>query len=92
MSKLIIKGPARLEGKVKISGAKNAALAVIVAALLGEGETVLENVPQIGDVLIMTEILDTLGVKVHWPGSDTLRLTVPEGIGHLADYNMVKRY
>ncbi len=91
MSKLIIKGPARLEGKVKISGAKNAALAVIVAALLGEGETVLENVPQIGDVLIMTEILDTLGVKVHWPGSDTLRLTVPEGIGHLADYNMVKR-
>ncbi|MGI6066532.1 MAG: UDP-N-acetylglucosamine 1-carboxyvinyltransferase, partial [Bacillota bacterium] len=45
MAKLVINGGIPLEGSVKISGAKNAALAVIAASLLAEGETVLENIP-----------------------------------------------
>ncbi|MGI6685552.1 MAG: UDP-N-acetylglucosamine 1-carboxyvinyltransferase [Bacillota bacterium] len=91
MSKLIIKGPSRLEGKVKINGAKNAALAIISAALLGEGETILENIPRIGDVLILTEILHTLGVKVKWLNEDTLSILVPDDIDHIATYSQVKR-
>lgn len=91
MSKLIINGPSRLEGKIKINGAKNAALAIISAALLGEGETVLENVPRIGDVIILTEILDTLGVEVKWLNEDTLSLLVPDDIDHVATYYQVKR-
>lgn len=91
MSKLIINGPSRLEGKVKINGAKNAALAIISAALLGEGETVLENVPQIRDVLLLTEILETLGVEVEWLQEETLRLRVPDDIDHVATYYQVKR-
>jgi UDP-N-acetylglucosamine 1-carboxyvinyltransferase len=91
LSKLIIKGPSRLEGKVKINGAKNAALAIISAALLGEGETILENIPRIGDVLILTEILHTLGVKVKWLNEDTLSILVPDDIDHIATYSQVKR-
>lgn len=91
MSKLIINGPSRLEGKIKINGAKNAALAIISAALLGEGETILENVPQIGDVMILTEILDALGVKVKWLNEDTLSLLVPDSLDHVATYGQVKR-
>jgi UDP-N-acetylglucosamine 1-carboxyvinyltransferase len=91
LSKLVIRGPSRLEGKVKVSGAKNAALAIISAALLGEGETVLENIPRIGDVLVMAEILETLGVKVKWLHDDTLSINVPDDIDHVATYYQVKR-
>lgn len=90
MSKLIIKGPSRLEGKVRISGAKNAALAIISASLLGEGETILENVPPIGDVVILTKILAALGANVKWLGEETLSLTVPDDIDHEATYIQVK--
>jgi len=91
LSKLIINGPSRLEGRIKINGAKNAALAIISAALLGEGETVLENIPRIGDVIILTEILDALGVKIKWLNEDTLSLLVPDDIDHVATYYQVKR-
>ncbi|ATW26193.1 UDP-N-acetylglucosamine 1-carboxyvinyltransferase [Candidatus Formimonas warabiya] len=91
MSRLIIKGPSRLEGSIKISGAKNAALAIISASLLAEGETVLENVPQIQDVMILSDILSSLGVDVCWMDEEILRLRVPEEIDHVATYYQVKR-
>jgi UDP-N-acetylglucosamine 1-carboxyvinyltransferase (EC 2.5.1.7) len=47
MSKLIIKGEKKLEGEIEIKGSKNAALALIPATLLIEGEVVLKNVPRI---------------------------------------------
>jgi len=91
LSRLIIKGPSRLEGSIKISGAKNAALAIISASLLAEGETVLENVPQIQDVMILSDILSSLGVDVCWMDEEILRLRVPEEIDHVATYYQVKR-
>jgi UDP-N-acetylglucosamine 1-carboxyvinyltransferase len=90
LSKLIINGPSRLNGKVRISGAKNAALAIISAALLGEGETILENVPPIGDVVILTKILAALGVEVKWLEKETLSLKVPDDLDHEATYSQVK--
>ena len=66
MEKLIIHGGRKLTGTVKISGAKNAVLPVIAATLLGQDrETCLDEVPNLDDVATISEVLRTLGVKVH---------------------------
>ena len=56
MSKLLITGRRPLAGEVNISGSKNSSVAIIPAALLGEGTTVLENVPAIRDVQVLSLI------------------------------------
>lgn len=74
MDKFIIKGNTRLVGEVNISGAKNAAIAIIPAALLVDGITTLENVPNISDVKITCDILNKLGAKVTWLDEHTLTI------------------
>lgn len=74
MDKFIIKGNTRLVGEVNISGAKNAAIAIIPAALLINGVTTLENVPNISDVKITCDILNKLGAKVTWLNEHTLTI------------------
>ena len=65
MDVLIIEGGQPLAGEVTISGAKNAALPIMAAAMLvEEGETVLTNVPDIDDVSLMMELMQQFGVKV----------------------------
>ncbi|MBC7327615.1 UDP-N-acetylglucosamine 1-carboxyvinyltransferase [bacterium] len=64
MEKLVIEGGKRLAGNVKVSGSKNAALSILVASLLIKGKTILYNVPRIGDVWTMLDMLRELGVKV----------------------------
>ncbi|MDS1030545.1 UDP-N-acetylglucosamine 1-carboxyvinyltransferase [Bacillota bacterium LX-D] len=91
MEKILIKGGKKLQGKVQISGAKNAALAVISAAVLAHGETVLENVPRIADVEVLLEILHKLGAKVAWLEENTLSITVPDEIGYITPYNLVRK-
>ena len=66
MDKFVIKGNTKLNGEVEISGAKNAAVAILPATLLIDGITTLENVPNISDVKIICNILSTLGAKVTW--------------------------
>jgi UDP-N-acetylglucosamine 1-carboxyvinyltransferase len=61
MSKIRIKGGKKLEGIVKISGAKNAILPIIAATLLTKDEIILENVPNLSDVHIMLELLKEIG-------------------------------
>jgi UDP-N-acetylglucosamine enolpyruvyl transferase len=60
MDRLIVTGGARLEGSVRVAGAKNSALKLIAASLLAEGRTVLSNVPRIHDCLTMGEVLEHL--------------------------------
>lgn len=62
----MVDGPSVLEGEVAISGAKNAALKIMAAALLVEGEVVVERVPDITDVHLMAEVLERLGAKVSF--------------------------
>ncbi len=65
MSRFIIQGPQKLAGEVRVSGAKNAALKAIPAALLMTGITRLTNVPQIHDVQVMVDIIKELGGTVE---------------------------
>ena len=67
MEKLIINGGHRLQGRVKISGAKNAVLPIIAATLLGqEAPSRLEEVPSLEDVHTITEVLGKLGVQADF--------------------------
>ena len=66
MAKYAIKGGNPLRGNVVISGAKNAAVAILPAALLVAGECRIENVPDISDVRILIEILENMGAKTHF--------------------------
>ncbi|MEA5049390.1 MAG: UDP-N-acetylglucosamine 1-carboxyvinyltransferase [Eubacteriales bacterium] len=69
-----IKGGKRLEGTVTISGAKNAAVAIIPAAVLAGETCVLENLPHIQDVQCLKEILEELGVSVDYTDGDCMRI------------------
>lgn len=72
MYKFVIKGKTRLKGEVEISGAKNAAVAILPATLLIDGITTLDNVPNISDVKIICDILNELGAIVTWTGEHSL--------------------
>ena len=75
--KLRIYGGARLEGEVMVSGGKNAALAIIPAALLADSPSVIENVPDINDVRVVIEMLEFLGARVEF--SDNVMTIDPRG-------------
>lgn len=64
MDKLVIKGGVRLKGEVSVSGAKNAALPIIAATLLGRGEHRLTNIPNLKDVATIKKLLGHLGAVV----------------------------
>ena len=66
MTKYIVQGGHPLFGEVRISGAKNAAVAIIPAALLVDGICRIENIPQISDVTALLKILDQLGANVRF--------------------------
>lgn len=65
MSKFVIQGPQRFQGEIAVSGAKNAALKAIPAALLAQGASTLTRVPQLKDVEVMCEIVRSLGGKAE---------------------------
>jgi UDP-N-acetylglucosamine 1-carboxyvinyltransferase len=65
---IVVSGPARLSGKVQISGAKNSALKLIAASLLGAGTTLLHNVPCISDIELMSEVVGRLGGRIERKG------------------------
>ncbi|GGG86746.1 UDP-N-acetylglucosamine 1-carboxyvinyltransferase [Paenibacillus radicis (ex Gao et al. 2016)] len=64
MEKLMIRGGRPLRGTVQISGAKNSAVALVPAAILAESEVVLDNLPHLSDVAVLSEILQDLGATV----------------------------
>ncbi|MBQ3180481.1 MAG: UDP-N-acetylglucosamine 1-carboxyvinyltransferase [Firmicutes bacterium] len=73
MDKLVIVGGNKLCGEVRISGAKNASLPIMAAALLANGKCVIHNVPELDDVWVMLALLEELGVKAAFRGG-VLRL------------------
>ena len=64
-----VEGGKRLQGEIQVSGAKNAALKFVAAALLAPGKTVLHHVPRIKDMHTMLALLDELGVRTNFSGS-----------------------
>ena len=69
-----INGGKPLNGSVTISGAKNAAVAILPAALLVSGKCRIENVPDISDVRILLDILEGMGADIHCPESHVVEI------------------
>ena len=74
MEKFVIKGSKALRGEIEISGAKNAAVAILPATLLAKGVFNIENVPDIRDISSMLEILEAMGAVVTYTARSTVRI------------------
>ena len=89
MDKLRIKGGTRLNGQVRIGGAKNSALPAMAACLLTPDEIVLENLPLVNDIFTTRRLLRELGAAVEF-GDHGARLRAEKIISHEAPYDLVK--
>lgn len=89
VEKLVVKGGHRLQGTVRVSGAKNAVLPIIAASVLGtEGSTILE-VPELEDVSTICKVLECLGLKVDHSQPHALKIDSREVTGWEAPYDLV---
>jgi UDP-N-acetylglucosamine 1-carboxyvinyltransferase len=89
MDSLLIHGGVPLRGEVTISGAKNAALPIMAAALLTAEPCVIHRVPELSDVAFMGQILESLGAKVRFHNNTvTIQAT---SIGEVGDYELVRK-
>ncbi len=90
MDKLIIRGGVPLSGEIRISGAKNAALPLMCAALLTREQLTLSNVPHLRDVTTMLRLLAQMGVEVSLDDRLGLTLKAEQISDPLAPYELVK--
>ena len=91
MAKYEIHGGTPLSGTVTISGAKNAAVAILPAALLVKGTCRIENVPDISDVRILLDILEGVGAKVSRPEPGVVEIDSSGPINTSPDEHLVKQ-
>lgn len=91
VEKLFVRGGRALEGEVRVSGAKNAVLPIIAAALLGTTPTRLEDVPNLEDVRIISEVLSYLGAKVKGPVEGVMEIDCEEITGDEAPFELVSK-
>ncbi len=91
MVEYVIKGGRPLSGEVTVSGAKNAALGIIAAALLVDGVCRIENIPKINDVTIMLEIMREMGAKVRLVGGSTIEIDATKVVNTSASYDSMRK-
>ena len=92
MEKLVITGGTPLKGEVTISGAKNAAVAILPAALLINGTCTINNLPNISDVKISCEILEKLGAKINWIDKHTITVDSRNIITTQAPLDLTRKF
>jgi len=90
MDKIIVEGGRPLKGEVQVSGAKNAALPILVSALLTDGWNTFENVPQLMDIDSTKILLSNLGAQVEARG-DSVRINSNGLNNHEAPYDLVRK-
>ena len=90
MDKLILQGGHRLKGEVRVSGAKNAALPILCAALLTPEPLTLTNVPRLNDVRTMCALLSQMGVRQHGDEPSSITLDAAHIDWPLAPYELVR--
>ena len=91
LEKYIIHGGTALRGEVEISGAKNAAVAIIPAALMVDGVCRIENIPQISDTDMLLTILKELGAKVRFLNKSTIEIDCTDVQYQDAPYDLMRK-
>lgn len=92
MEKLVITGGTPLKGEVNISGAKNAAVAILPATLLINGICTLNNVPNIADVKISCNILKHLGAKIEWISENSITVDTRNITSTTAPFDLTSKF
>lgn len=90
MDKIIIEGGRPLKGEVHISGAKNAALPILVAGMLTDGWSTFSNVPDLRDIQSIKLLMSTLGVKIETE-KEIVRINSGSLCNHEAPYELVRK-
>ena len=91
LDKFVIKGGHRLAGEIFVSGAKNAAVAIIPAVILSDEPCILENVPKISDVSISLKILHEMGATVEMIDKTTFRIDASALKNYIVPYEMARK-
>ncbi len=93
MDKFIINGGRRLKGRITIGGAKNAALPILAGTLLvSEGESIIENVPNIRDIDVMLKVLEVLGANIDYdPDKHRVIISALSIDNYRAPYDLVRK-
>jgi UDP-N-acetylglucosamine 1-carboxyvinyltransferase len=91
LEKLVIHGGKPLQGTVRISGAKNAVLPIIVASMLGTTQSTLTEIPKLDDVHTVCDVISSLGVHIENPQKNTLVIDAHELTATSAPYDLVRR-
>ncbi len=89
MDRLHIRGGIPLCGKVSASGSKNAALPILAAAIMLEGESHITNIPYLNDVSVMIKMLNSLGIRAEYHASNSVRIWNNRKVRHIAPYELV---
>lgn len=92
MEKFIVEGPVKLNGTVYISGAKNAAVAILPATLLIHGKCHLENVPDISDIRAYVQILRSLGSKIEYINKNELIIDNTNITTAISSYELTSKF
>ena len=91
MDMFVVRGGKPLKGRVRVSGAKNAALPIMAASLMADGPITLHDVPDLVDVRTLSQLLGALGVISERQADNSLRLEVIDSSPVVADYELVRR-
>ena len=91
LEKYVINGATTLHGEVEISGAKNAAVAIIPAALMVDGVCCIENIPQISDTDMLLTILKELGAKIRYINKSTIEIDTRNATYKDAPYALMRK-
>ena len=90
MDKIIVEGGRPLKGEVNISGAKNAALPILVSSLLTDGLCTFSNVPNLKDIESIKQLLSHLGAKIE-TDEDVVKIDASNVLNHEAPYDLVRK-
>lgn len=92
MARFIITEGSQLNGRVRVSGAKNSVLPIIAATLLAEGQSIIEDVPYLNDVKIMCNLIKSFGLDVElFPEQSRLKVNVNDISNTTAPYELVNK-
>jgi UDP-N-acetylglucosamine 1-carboxyvinyltransferase len=91
MQKIVINGGARLKGEIEISGAKNAALPIMISSILSGGDVILDNIPDLEDIKTVIDLLGNLGVKTNKVAKNSYILNAADISSFTASYDIVSK-
>lgn len=91
MEKIVVRKSKPLKGEVLIDGAKNSALPLIAASLLGTEDIILEDVPNLADVEIIVKVLEELGIEIGYIRENTLKINAKNLTKYQAPYDLMNK-